>query len=110
MTYMVDKYKNLAEKLGDVSRRLYSHGHIDDSGIVLEARDALMEIYEEEKKWNEDESEPEIEVWFCKSCGRTVRKNPEDGSSAWCPKCWKPYTIQYRKADYFDGSKELSES
>jgi rubrerythrin len=58
----------------------------------------------------EDKSEPEIEVWFCKSCGRTVRKNPVDGPSAWCPKCWKPYTIQYRKADFFDGSKELSKS
>lgn len=57
-----------------------------------------------------EKSEPEIEVWFCKSCGRTVRKNPIDGPSAWCPKCWKPYTIQYRKADYFDGSKKLSES
>lgn len=45
MIYMTDKYKTLAEKLGDVARRLCSNGHIDDSSTVLEARDALLEIY-----------------------------------------------------------------
>lgn len=52
MAYMVDKYKALAEKLRDVARRLYSNGYIDDSSTVLEARDALLEIYKEVKYEN----------------------------------------------------------
>ena len=54
MTYMADKYKTLAEKLGDVARRLCSNGHIDDSSTVLEARDALLKIY---KNTEEDEKQ-----------------------------------------------------
>ena len=48
--HTTDKYKELAEKLEDVSRRLYSNCHYGDADIASEAADVFHKIYEEIRK------------------------------------------------------------